>query len=341
MAMPVTLTPRIVVIVNMMLFQSGHSRFDMIALDKAVSIGTAHVFSSLPETLPVYNLEMEYSSDDIAAARSLQFATYIYASTATFWTYDYACSLDEEWTFLLRSHWSKVKGLYIVTRYLPFVLFIMNLYVSFTPNENPGKCRVMDNIATGLDIASAVSSECFFMLRTYALWNKNKILLVAMLSTFFAFLVASLSISFTTTVPAAYATSAIPGITGCYQSSFSFRLFTPFLLLSVFELGLMILTLIRAIQSWRINPSRLCVALVKHNIFYYTCGFLFSMVNIFTSLLLQYSYNSMFYDFQIMILAILATRMHRYLWQMNRHAHDSGALMCIPMSNMSSVNSTA
>ncbi|KAG2037904.1 hypothetical protein BDR03DRAFT_1010285 [Suillus americanus] len=299
---------------------------------------------------------MEYSSDDIAAARSLQFATYIYASTATFLIYDYACSLDEEWTFLLRSHWNKVKGLYIATRYIPFILLTTNLYLSFTPNENPGKCRVMDNIATGLDVVSATFSECFFMLRTYALWNKNRILLAAMLSTFFvssqsahhtkasgrcisqAFLVACFSIAFTTTIPAAYATSAIPAITGCYQSSFSFRLFIPFLLLSIFELGLMILTFIRAIQNWRINPSRLYVVLVKHNIFYYTCGFLFSLVNIFTSLLLQYSYNSMFHDFQIMILAILATRMHRHLWQMSRHAHGSGALMYIPMS---SVNSAA
>jgi len=34
----------------------------------------------------------------------------------------------------------------------------------------------------------------------------------------------------------------------------------------------MILTLIRAIQSWRIYPSRLYVVLVNHNIFYYVCG---------------------------------------------------------------------
>jgi hypothetical protein len=33
------------------------------------------------------------------------------------------------------------------------------------------------------------------------------------------------------------ATSAIPGITGCYQSSTSFPLLIPILLLSVFELG--------------------------------------------------------------------------------------------------------
>ncbi|KAG1884000.1 hypothetical protein F4604DRAFT_232485 [Suillus subluteus] len=283
---------------------------------------------------------MEYSSDDIAAAMSLQFSTYICTSMATIWIYDYAYSLHEEWTFLLRSRRSKVKGLYIVARYLPPILLTANLYLNVTSDENPGKCWVLGNIDSGLGVASVVFSECFFILRTYVLWNKNKILLAAMLSTAFAFIVASFSVAFTVTVPAAFATSAIPGITGCYQTSTDFRLFTLFLLLSVFQLGLMMLTLIRAIQSWRINPSRLYVVLVKHNIFYYTCGFLFSVLNIFTSLLLQYAYNAMLYDFQVMILAILATHMHRHLWQMNQHAHGSGAIARIPMSDMTSINST-
>jgi len=33
------------------------------------------------------------------------------------------------------------------------------------------------------------------------------------------------------------------------------------------------LTLIPAIQNWRMNSRRLFVVLVKHNVFYYTCGF--------------------------------------------------------------------
>ncbi|KAG1794608.1 uncharacterized protein HD556DRAFT_417321 [Suillus plorans] len=219
-----------------------------------------------------FDLQMVYSTDDIAAAISLQSFKYIFASTATFWTYDYACSLHEEWTFLLRSHWSKMKGLYIVTRYLPFIFLATNLYIDFTPNENPTKCRVLANIESGLGIVLVILSECFFILRTYVLWNKNRILLAAMLCTSFMFVVASLSVTFDTTVPAAYTTSAIPGITGCHRSSTSYRLFIPFLLSSVFELGLMILTLIRAIQSWRTNPSRLYLVLVNHNISYYACA---------------------------------------------------------------------
>jgi len=116
----------------------------------------------------------------------------------------------------------------------------------------------------------------FFILRTYALWNKNRILLISMLSIFFVsfqsihhaqasarcidqtFVGASVGVSFATIAPATStlshlplafydhwnilftfigATSAIPGITGCYQSSTSFPLLIPILLLSVFELG--------------------------------------------------------------------------------------------------------
>ncbi|KAG2114311.1 uncharacterized protein F5147DRAFT_650091 [Suillus discolor] len=281
-------------------------------------------------------METDYSADDIAAAMSLQFfqvrfffcryeagnikqsmcaSVHIHpVSITTFW-----------WRFLLVSHWTKAKGLYIATRYVPFLLLATNLYLSFIPNETPGKCRVLDNICSG-----------FFILRTCALWNNNRILLAAILVTLSqTFLGASIGITFATTAPATYAISAIPGITGCYQSSSSLQLFIPFLLLCAFELGLMTLTLIRAIQSWRQNPSRLYIVLLNHNIFYYTCGLLLSVANIFTSLLLHYSYHAILHDFQFIILAILATRMHRHLWQMKRQSHGSDAPMQIPMSDMS------
>lgn len=286
-------------------------------------------------------MQTDYSADDVAAAASLQFFAYIYVLITTFWTYDYACSLDEEWKFLLVSHWTKVKGLYIVTRYVPFLLLATNLYLTFIPNENSGECRALDNICSGSGILSAVCSESFFILRTCALWNNNKILLAAMLVIFLTFVGAAIGVSFATTAPAIYAISAIPGITGCYQSSSSLQLFIPFLLLCAFELGLLTLTLIRAIQNWRITTSRLYIVLVNHNVLYYICGLLFSVANIFTSLLLHYSYHAILHDFQFIVLAILATRMHRHLWQMKRQTHGSDALMQIPMSDMSPTEHTA
>ncbi|KAG2357614.1 hypothetical protein BDR07DRAFT_1612417 [Suillus spraguei] len=301
-------------------------------------------------------MPMNYSVDDVAGAVSLQFFAYIYVSIAALWTYDYACSFHEEWRFLLVSHWTKTKGLYIVTRYVPFLLLAINLYLSFIPMESPNKCRILDNFCSGFGILSIACSEGFFALRTFALWNNNRILLTAILTTFIPVvdilarllsghpsalpsplllpqhvhaLTRTLAFHYYSTILFIFtdATSVIPGITGCYMSSTSFRLFIPFLFLSVFELTLMILTLIRAIQYWRIKSGSLYSVLLKHNIFYYICGFLFSVANLFTMLLLRYAYHAILQDLQFVILAILATRMHRHLWQMK---HDSDALMRVP-----------
>ncbi|KAG2130797.1 uncharacterized protein EDB93DRAFT_1263240 [Suillus bovinus] len=233
---------------------------------------------------------MEYSTGNIAAATNSQFTKYIYISMTTLWIYDY-------WTFLFRSHWAKMKGLYIVTRYLPFILLAMDLCLSFAPNETPGlrqKCRVLANIKSGLSIVVVIFSECIYRSPILCFFILRTILLAVMLFTFIIFMGASSGIAFATTAPASYATSAIPGITGCYESSTSFWLFIPFLLLSVFELGLMILTLISAIQNWQENQSHLYAILVNHNVSYYACGLL---TNVFTSLLLQSSYHAMLYEY--------------------------------------------
>ncbi|KAG1771872.1 hypothetical protein EV702DRAFT_633372 [Suillus placidus] len=283
---------------------------------------------------------MEYSAGDIAAAWSLKTYTYIYTSAATFWTYDYACSLHQELTFLIQSRWTKVKGLYILTRYMPFLLFVGHLYLNFIPDDNPDKCQMINNICSCFSLISVICSECFFIIRTYALWNNNKFVLAAMLTAFLAVVVASVGVLFTATANAPFETSTISGITGCYQSAGSDELFVPFILLFALELGLISLTLVRAIQSWRTARYPLYDVLLKHNIFYYACGLFFSMVNVLTSLLLQYAYNGMLQDFQLIILAILATRMHLHLWHVDRQIHGSDALMHIPLTDVSSIGHT-
>ncbi|KAJ8588167.1 hypothetical protein M405DRAFT_820155 [Rhizopogon salebrosus TDB-379] len=259
---------------------------------------------------------------------------------ATFWTYDYVCSIHEEWTFLLQSRWTKVKGLYIVTRYTPFLLFASHLYLNFLPDEDPDKCQMINNICSCFSLISVVCSESFFILRTYALWNHNRIVLAIMLFSFLAVIVASAGVLFATTANAPFEISAIPSITGCYQVSGSVELFVIFVLLFALELGLICLTLIRAIHNWRGANNSLYTVLLKHNIFYYACGLFWSTVNVFTSIFLHYSYNSLFQDFQFVILAILATRMHLHLWHTDQHLR-ANALMFIPLSDMLSTSHTA
>ncbi|KAG1884099.1 hypothetical protein F4604DRAFT_238940 [Suillus subluteus] len=259
---------------------------------------------------------------------------YTSASMATFWTYDYACSLCEELTFLLRSRWTMVKCLYIITRYVPFLLLITDLYLYFAPNENPNKCQVVVIIYSCLSVISIVCSEFFFVLRTYALWNNNRIVLVAMLSAGFAAIVVSIVVDFVTVNASHVTTSAIPGIQGCYRAS-AVQVSIMFILLLAFQLGLISLTIIRAVQSWRVVNGPLYDILVKHNIFYYTCALLLTAVNVLTQMLFsQTAYRFVCEVLQFFVLAILATRMHLFLWQIDRQTHGSDGLMYIPMSDM-------
>ncbi|KAG2124062.1 hypothetical protein DEU56DRAFT_759839, partial [Suillus clintonianus] len=233
--------------------------------------------------------EMEYSADDIAAAEIMQYLALSYASDIL---------ASPKWKFLLQSRWSMVKALYIIARYVPFVLITVDVYLNFTPNENPNKCRIMIIVYSG-----------FFVLRTYALWNSNRTVLVGSLSTVLAIVVTSITLRFTTVVTS-------PGITGCYWTSRSVQYFMSFVLLFVFQLGLVSLTLIRVIQSWRSAKSKLHAVLVKHYIFYYACGLFFSALNVIMPVI--FSVHILYHTRRVFILANLATRMHLDLWHIDR-----------------------
>ncbi|KAG1788952.1 uncharacterized protein HD556DRAFT_1311701 [Suillus plorans] len=215
---------------------------------------------------------MEYPSVDITTARSLQpsalsvdsgdilgkFILIYFRLPLNLFiqTYDYICSLHEEWTFLLRSRLTKVKVLYIITRYVLFFIVAADLY-------------------TMLDIYA-----CLFVLRTCALWNNNRIILTAILSTIFA-----IGIWLTTIATSHVTTSVIPDITGCHRSSGSFSFFMQFIVLTRVPTGYAAGNW----TSWRSAKGPLYAILLKHNIFCYACGLLLSAINVIVPKLLDYS----------------------------------------------------
>ncbi|KAG2054164.1 hypothetical protein BDR06DRAFT_1051169 [Suillus hirtellus] len=282
-----------------------------------------------------------YSADDVAAAKSLQLVAILSryaASTHPGFTnyshpllyfliqiYDNACSFHDELTFLLQSRWTKVKGLYVIARYLPFLVLVTYQYrVGLNPND-PNNCRMVINIIYFF----------LFLLRTYALWNNNGIVLAAMLSAFFVVAVASIIVDVVTVEVSHVAINTIQGIRSCYETSSGVQVGTMFVLLFGFQLGIAFLTIIRAIQRWRAVNCPLYDVLVKHNIFYYTCGLPLSIISVLTQMLLpKTAYPLVCKVFEFYFLAILATRMHLFLWQTDQQTRGSDTLVHIPMSDV-------
>lgn len=274
-----------------------------------------------PSLQPLDRKQMEPLTNDlqVAAVWNLRYSAYMYTALVTFWTYDYICLLDEEWTFLLRFRWTKVKAFYIIARHAPFFFITMTLYLIFSPTENVDKCRVLINIASCLGVISLMCSECLFVLRTYVMLRQNNnpiAVCLAVLTMLFAVIVTSFGLHVAAIATSYVVTNVIPGITVCYWSSRGIRYSMSFILFFVSQLGLVSLTLICVIQSWRMAKGhlRLYTILVKHNMFYYACGLVLSVLNVLAPLLFSYS-TYPFEDLQVFVLAILATRMHLHLWQ--------------------------
>ncbi|KAG1719456.1 hypothetical protein EDB19DRAFT_698939 [Suillus lakei] len=280
-------------------------------------------------------MQMEYLVDDVAVATNLQILARVYISIATFWTYDYACSVQEEWTFLHRSRSTKIKVLFIITRHVPFSVITMGLCLKLTTNESLDECRMLLNIYSVFSQISITFSEFFFVLRTCALWNNSRIILATMLFILCAGVAISIGIRSTDIASLQVTASAIPGIPGCYSSSPSVQ-FVSYILLFVCQLVLVSLTLIRVIQSWRSAKGHLRAVLEKHNMLYYACALFLSAMSVLMPMLFSNSpYYSIVKDLQIFILAILATRMHLHLWHIDRHIHGSDALVYISMTDVS------
>jgi uncharacterized membrane protein len=157
-----------------------------------------------------------------------------------------------------------------------------------------------------------------------------------MLSAFFAVAVTSIVVEVVTVNASHVTIGAIQGIRGCYRTSSVIKASITFILLSAFQLGLISLTLIRAVQSWRVVNGPLYDVLVKHYIFYYTFALLLSALNVLTQTLFsKIAYRLVCEVLQFYILAILATRMHLLLWQIDRQTHGSGSdAVYVTMSDM-------
>ncbi|KAG2347913.1 hypothetical protein BDR05DRAFT_591964 [Suillus weaverae] len=112
----------------------------------------------------------------------------------------------------------------------------------------------------------------------------------------------------------------IPNITSCYYVSESRIIVAAFVLLVVFEFEILFLTLYRSIKHHRslASNSHLLNILIQHNILYFICGFVCSLLVMLFVGLLPFMYSDLITNVQVTVHALLITRMHLELWKSDR-----------------------
>ncbi|KAG2369113.1 hypothetical protein BDR07DRAFT_1371682 [Suillus spraguei] len=122
--------------------------------------------------------------------------------------------------------------------------------------------------------------------------------------------------------------SPIPKIASCYKSKDGRIVIVAYVLLVIGEIETLSLMLY---HSWKLYRSEydlpLVRVLVRHDIFHFTCGFLFStmvvIVTVVIPIWLQASYGDAASELQFVMHGILATRMHRELYSTAHYTEET------------------
>ncbi|KAL4246963.1 DUF6533 domain-containing protein [Abortiporus biennis] len=118
--------------------------------------------------------------DTLETAQHFIFVTQVHFCDAVV-VWDWALGLPREWRFIWKTSWTPVKFSYIFCRYwvlavIPYLLW------AFCTDHTWDECEKIFKIPVALAIWNQVSAEVILLIRTYAFFNRNKYMLVLLVT---------------------------------------------------------------------------------------------------------------------------------------------------------------
>lgn len=166
-----------------------------------------------------------------------------------FLLYDHAITFDAERAFVWKHRWSFGKMLFVFNRYFGLCALLSYVIVWFCESLTDEFCNAFFRWQAIIGTSVCLSAEIILQARIYAVYSRNKKLLVIMVSLCVAETVATTIFDFVW-MPKAM---GIPGLTGCYARSLSPKYFLVWVPALTFETILCILMLN---QAWRLYQEQ-------------------------------------------------------------------------------------
>ncbi|KIK75179.1 hypothetical protein PAXRUDRAFT_835771 [Paxillus rubicundulus Ve08.2h10] len=215
-------------------------------------------------------------------------------SIAVLFGFDYFYQLEDEVTFI----WSRRdcgvgKALFVPTRYIPFIIIPLTIMNTFAANLDSDMCEALLYILVVLEAVAITLSEVSFGLRAYAMWNRNKVVLIIYYCVGTAYTAALVFILQSFLPSVTYGESPLPIISGCYKTGASPIVFALFVVIMVTEAVTTTLTLYRAFRHFRHTPNALVQNMTRDGVFYCVTMFCMSVANVLVIFLVPVQYTDM------------------------------------------------
>jgi len=207
--------------------------------------------------------------------------TYFHVASTALLIYDYFLTLPREVSLIWPSKWSLIKVLFLLTRYTPFIDAGLSLHYHFQSSPRVETCQLVVSLNSCLFFSGTAASQIILTMRTWAVWDRNKQLGIA-LGIFFAMCaLPDIGIIVIFLKSLRFIPLKSPALLGCLVIEASPYLSISWILLLIYEAGIFFLMLIEGIRCYKLSSnSQLFRVVFKNGLLYYLYLFALSLCNV-------------------------------------------------------------
>jgi len=233
---------------------------------------------------------------------------FINISTKFAFLYDYLLTLRFEIKLIWFSPWNYTKILFLVVRYMPFITIYIGLQIQFS-DTSIEKCKVFVPLGSWLMILQMVLAEGILAVRTWAVWNRNKlvgILLAVSILTGFIPLCILLN-KFLQSME--YGHAPYPGFRGCFITRSNRMLWGVYATTTATQSIFLVLVAISAFKSYRLgHVGRFSLIVYRDGIMFYVYLLCISAANVAAIIVLPPSLALLLTPFEYLLYSVLTIR---------------------------------
>jgi len=176
---------------------------------------------------------------------------YLYISGAALLVYNYITTLHLEVALIWRSRWTYTKILFFMARYMPFVQVCLMTYHQLAPGYTLKECTATYTATTGLLVIGINVTEIVLAIRTWAIWQRDKIIGVILALVLIASWIAEIIVSVQFVRSLKFAAAPYPQFKGCFTVGGSKIAVADWITLCVVESILLVLIATSAFRAYR------------------------------------------------------------------------------------------
>jgi len=235
---------------------------------------------------------------------------FTFVAAITLQLYDIAINLADETTLIWRQRWSVGKVLYLLTRYTALFDAVILLWYNFYPGHAVDTCRLSYTIAFWSMVIGIICSEVVLILRTYAIWGQNLIVLVYLGSLQVVIIILSIRFNYEAVKSITFVSSPLPAIVSCLPISGNGKMSIAYCCVMVAEINVLVLSLYKGLSQWKRDSTPLVHTLYRDGVLYFAVLFSITVAN---AVIIIKMYNTPYYyiltEMQRVLHSILASHL--------------------------------